>query len=69
MAERVLSVLRETGRTPEALLYARVDLLRDAAGAPFVLELELAEPSLFLGFAAGAAERFAQQIAAAVRRG
>ena len=69
VAERVLSVLRETGRTPEALLYARVDLLRDAAGAPFVLELELAEPSLFLGFAAGAAERFAQQIAAAVRRG
>lgn len=69
VAERVLSALRDAGRTPEPLLYARVDLLRDAAGAPFVLELELAEPSLFLGFAAGAAERFAQQIAAAVRAG
>ena len=69
VAERVLSALRDAGRTPEPLLYARVDLLRDAAGAPFVLELELAEPSLFLGFAAGAAECFAQQIAAAVRAG
>lgn len=69
VAERVLSALRDAGRTPEPLLYARVDLLRDAAGAPFVLELELAEPSLFLGFAAGAAERFAQQIAAQVRAG
>ena len=69
VAERVLSTLRDAGRTPEPLLYARVDLLRDAAGAPFVLELELAEPSLFLGFAAGAAERFAQQIAARVRAG
>jgi O-ureido-D-serine cyclo-ligase len=69
VAERVLAALRDAGRTPEPLLYARVDLLRDAAGAPFVLELELAEPSLFLGFAAGAAERFAQQIAAAVGAG
>ncbi len=69
VAERVLSALRDAGRTPEPLLYARVDLLRDVAGAPFVLELELAEPSLFLGFAAGAAERFAQQIAAQVRAG
>jgi glutathione synthase/RimK-type ligase-like ATP-grasp enzyme len=30
------------------LLYARVDLVRDAAGAPRLLELELAEPTLFL---------------------
>lgn len=30
------------------LLYARVDLVRDAAGAPVLLELELAEPTLFL---------------------
>jgi len=31
-----------------APLYARVDLIRDAAGAPRLLELELAEPTLFL---------------------
>jgi hypothetical protein len=29
-------------------LYARVDLVHDGAGRPVVLELELAEPSLFL---------------------
>ncbi len=40
------------------LLYARVDLLRDAAGAPRLLELELAEPSFFFTFAPGSAERF-----------
>ena len=38
---------------------ARVDLLRDAAGAPCVIELELIEPSLFLDFAPGAARRLA----------
>ena len=30
------------------VLYARIDLLADAAGSPVLLELELAEPSLFL---------------------
>ena len=32
------------------LLYGRVDLIRDAAGAPRVLELEIAEPSLFFSY-------------------
>lgn len=49
----------------ETPLYARVDLIRDQAGEPVVLELELIEPSLFFPFAAGSAERFA---AALVRR-
>ena len=44
------------------LLYARVDVVRGAAGRPEVLELELAEPSLFLGHATGAAKRFARAI-------
>jgi glutathione synthase/RimK-type ligase-like ATP-grasp enzyme len=39
-------------------LYARVDLIRDDAGAPRLLELELTEPSLFFAHAAGSAERF-----------
>jgi O-ureido-D-serine cyclo-ligase len=39
------------------LLYARVDLIRDAAGSPRLLELELVEPSLFLSYASGAARR------------
>ena len=38
-------------------LYARVDLIRDAAGAPRLLELELTEPSLFLAHAPAAAEQ------------
>ena len=46
------------------LLYARIDLLRGADGAPCVLELELAEPSLFFAYDAGAAARFARLVAA-----
>ncbi len=44
-------------------LYARVDLLAGEDG-PLVLEVELAEPSLFLEHADGAAERLAAAIAA-----
>ena len=40
------------------LLYARVDLIRDAAGGPRVLELEITEPSLFFAYS-DAAPRFA----------
>jgi O-ureido-D-serine cyclo-ligase len=39
--------------------YARIDMIRDAGGAPVVLELELTEPSLFLAHAPGSAARFA----------
>ena len=39
-------------------LYARIDLIRDANGAPTLLELELTEPSLFFAHSSGAAERF-----------
>lgn len=40
-------------RAPEDWLYARVDLIDDRLGNPVVLELEMVEPSLFLGFHAG----------------
>lgn len=43
-------------------LYARVDLIRGAAGEPVLLELELTEPSLFFGYAEGSAERFARAV-------
>ena len=46
----------------QPLLYARVDLIRDDHGSPVLLELELVEPSVFAGFADGAAERFARAI-------
>ncbi len=58
-AERILSAAPF-----ERLLYARVDLLRDAAGAPRLLELELTEPSFFLAHAPGSAERFAAALLA-----
>ncbi len=63
VGERVVASLTASGRLEGPPLYARVDLLPDPAGTPLVLELELAEPSLFLNYADGAAERFAGSIA------
>ena len=48
----------------DSVVYARVDLVPDAAGEPLLIELELTEPSLYLGYADGAAERFAGILAA-----
>jgi O-ureido-D-serine cyclo-ligase len=53
----------------QPLLYARVDLIRDDAGAPLLLELELVEPSVFAAHADGVAERFAQAILRRTRAG
>jgi len=38
---------RAVAAAPGPLLYARVDVVRDAGGVPRVMELELIEPSLF----------------------
>jgi hypothetical protein len=54
---------RRTGLA-EPPLYARVDLIPGPDGSPVLVELELTEPSLFLGYAEGAARRFAAAIAA-----
>ncbi|MET0343285.1 MAG: hypothetical protein ABW252_19910 [Polyangiales bacterium] len=51
----------------DQLLYARVDLARDAAGAPMVMEVELTEPSLFFALGSGSAERFVAGIARRLR--
>lgn len=42
----------------DRILYGRVDLARDDAGQPMVMELELVEPSLFFSRKPGAADRF-----------
>ncbi len=60
VSEAVLDAMQWPRRD---LLYARIDLVSDGAGQPMVLEVELTEPSLFLGFADGAARRFAAAIA------
>lgn len=48
----------------DRVLYARVDLIPGPDGAPLLLELELAEPSLFLSQDPGAPERLAAAVAA-----
>jgi glutathione synthase/RimK-type ligase-like ATP-grasp enzyme len=63
VGERVAGWVAERFGGP--LAYARVDVVEDAAGAPVVLEVELAEPSLFFAHAEGSAERYA---AAVLRR-
>lgn len=62
-AQQVLDAV--TGLVPGAAspLYARIDLVTGTDGRPRVLELELAEPSLFLLQAPGAAERLAAAVA------
>jgi hypothetical protein len=53
----------------EQLAYARVDFIPGADGQPVVIELELTEPSLFLGQAAGSAERLARHLVARASTG
>jgi O-ureido-D-serine cyclo-ligase len=59
LADSVLEHVR--ARFGGDLPYARVDVV-PGAGGPELLELELAEPSLFFGHSAGAAERFRSAI-------
>jgi hypothetical protein len=69
-AERAVAdaVLAAAGRVLGAtdLLYARVDLIPGPDGAPLLVELEITEPSLFFAYAPGAADRFADAVAARV---
>lgn len=64
LASRVLAAL-PFARPP---LYARVDLLRDGDGQPVLLELELAEPSLFFEHAPGSVARFVDALVRAGTR-
>ncbi|MDG4757065.1 hypothetical protein [Micromonospora sp. WMMD710] len=59
VAERTLATV--PGGTRQ-LLYARVDLIPGPDGDPILVELELTEPSLFLGYADGAPDRLATAI-------
>ena len=46
------------------LLYARVDMVRDLENRPVIMELELLEPDLYLGYEAGAQARFVEAVLA-----
>lgn len=58
LAEHVLSAMMKTLDLASPLAYARIDLIRDSAGAPRLLELELCEPSLFFAHGTDSASRF-----------
>lgn len=62
-AEAVLVETAALLALTEPLLYTRVDLVPDGAGAPQLMELEVTEPRLFLGDCEGACERLADAIA------
>jgi hypothetical protein len=55
-AEKILTYIGEK------LLYARIDLVRDADGIFKLMELELIEPALYLRMNEGAPKRFAEAI-------
>jgi glutathione synthase/RimK-type ligase-like ATP-grasp enzyme len=48
-------------------LYARVDLVRGLDGALCLIELEVTEPCLYLGWGEGSADRFGRVIAGRIR--
>ena len=58
-----IAVAKEVAAMVDGALYGRVDLVRDGAGKPIVIEFELVEPSLFLSLHPPAAERFASALA------
>ncbi len=53
---------RALAATGEPTLYARVDLVLDASGAPVVMEYEVVEPELFFRFSEDAVERFVEGV-------
>lgn len=53
---------------PAAPVYARVDMVGDAAGVLHIMELELIEPSLFLHFAEDKGAAFGFAVAGAINR-
>ena len=69
LAARILDKARQALGLREPLLYARVDLLRDANGGLVLTELELVEPSLFFRHAPEAADRMADVVVRWVREG
>ena len=58
-AERILAAV------DEKLLYARVDLVRGLGGDPELIELELIEPDLYLGYDEAGRRAWAHAVAAA----
>ena len=62
LARRVCEEFTRRFDLSQALLYARVDFLRDASGSLVINELELVEPSLFFRHCPAAAARLANSL-------
>jgi len=65
LGEQVMRFLVEEFGAPP--LYARIDVIPGAGGSSQLMELELVEPSFFLAYADGAADRVASVFADAAR--
>ena len=65
LAEAALSAAQSLNDNCQ-ITYARVDMVRDSEGSFRIMELELIEPSLFLGFAADDGAMFAGAVQSAV---
>jgi glutathione synthase/RimK-type ligase-like ATP-grasp enzyme len=63
-AEAVTAIMRRRGWADTAPLYARIDLVTMDDGAPAILEVELAEPSFYLGIDPRSADRFVAAVSA-----
>ena len=67
LGERIMRfVVKRFGAAP---LYGRVDAVRGSAGTPVLMELELAEPSLYVAMDPNAPTRFAGAVVARVSVG
>ncbi len=67
-ARRLLTASSHVAVDAEKFLFARVDFVKDDDGNPVLMELEMVEPSLFLGYSEGALERFADVLVARAAR-
>ena len=63
VAAQALAAVDDIVGSDARLMYARVDLVTASDGSPLVIELELTEPSLFLPWSNGGAERLMDAIA------
>jgi glutathione synthase/RimK-type ligase-like ATP-grasp enzyme len=64
LADEHEAAARILAAVEEPLLYARVDLVRGLEGDPQLIELELIEPDLYLGYDEEAGARFAAAVTA-----
>jgi hypothetical protein len=69
VAAQALDVIRWRFPAEPELLYARVDVVDGPDGKPLLLELELAEPSLFLPQSNGGVDRLVHAMTSAANQG